>query len=134
MEQVLDRPGVRPMTHATTIDHRSDASSSRVMVVLCLIAGAVAWTRLGPEYVRQFRPSPEASPDFYQEWGSARNYRLGLPVYTAHSVSMPIHLKRPQADWEKDIEYNAHPPTSVLLALPFSSLDLPDAVLAWNLV
>jgi len=55
-------------------------------------------------------------------------------VYTSHAISMPIHLKRPQADWEKDIEYNAHPPTSVLLALPFSSLDLPDAVLAWNLV
>ncbi len=30
------------------------------------------------------------------------------------------------------IEYNAHPPTSVLLALPLAQLDYPDAVLAWN--
>ena len=47
---------------------------------------------------------------------------------------MPLYLGRPQADWEKDIAYNAHPPTSVLLALPLTGLDLPDAVLAWNLV
>ena len=47
---------------------------------------------------------------------------------------MPLYLGRPQADWERDIAYNAHPPTSVLLALPVTGLDLPDAVLAWNLV
>lgn len=133
-EQVLDRPDVRGLDHPTPRAGASGASSPRLMVVLCLLVGAVAWTRLGPEYVGVMRPSPEASPDFYQEWGSARNFRLGLPVYSPHAVSMPIHLKRPQADWEKDIEYNAHPPTAVLLALPFSGLDLPDAVLAWNFV
>lgn len=110
------------------------ASTSRLMMVVCLIAGAVAWTRLGPDYIRMLRPSVKASPDFYQEWGSARNYRLGLPVYTSHAVSMPIHLHRPQADWESDIQYNAHPPVSVVLAMPFSGLELPDAVLSWNLV
>ncbi len=47
---------------------------------------------------------------------------------------MPLYLGRPQADWERDIMYNAHPPTSVLLAMPFTRLALPDAVLAWNVV
>jgi hypothetical protein len=32
------------------------------------------------------------------------------------------------------IEYNIHPPTSVLLTLPLGRLDYPDAVLAWNVI
>jgi hypothetical protein len=142
VEQVLDRTGVRAEGDPTGPDatggstmraEASDASMSRILAALCLIAGVVAWSRLGPEYVRMLRPAPRSSPDFYQEWASARNYRLGLPVYSPHAVTMPLHLGRPQADWESDIQYNAHPPTSVLLALPFSGFDLPDAVLAWNL-
>ncbi len=45
-----------------------------------------------------------------------------------------MYLGRPQEERESDIEYNAHPPTSVLLALPLAGFDLPDAMLAWNLV
>jgi hypothetical protein len=112
----------------------SPSGTSRAIVVLCLVAGAVAWARLGREYAERMRPSAQASPDFYQEWASARNYRIGLPVYSPHAATMPLYLGRPQADWERDIAYNAHPPTSVLLALPLTRLDLPDAVLAWNLV
>ncbi len=66
--------------------------------------------------------------------GLRANYLAGLPVYSPHAVTMPLYLGRPQADWERDIAYNAHPPTSVLLALPVTGLDLPDAVLAWNMV
>lgn len=112
----------------------SPARTSRLMVAVCLIAGAVAWTRLGGEYAERMRPKPDASPDFYQDWASARNYLNGLPVYSPHEMTMPLYLGRPQADWERDIMYNAHPPTSVLLAIPFTRLSLPDAVLAWNLV
>jgi alpha-1,2-mannosyltransferase len=32
------------------------------------------------------------------------------------------------------IEYNAHPPFSVLLALPLAQLNYPDAVLVWNAI
>ena len=64
-----------------------------------------------------------------------RNYREGLPLYTPHSVTIPRYLGPGirVADGLM-IEVNAHPPTSVLLALPFSLLHYPDAVLAWNLV
>ena len=48
--------------------------TSRTIVILCLIAGAVAWARLGREYAGRLRPGPNESPDFYQEWASARNY------------------------------------------------------------
>src|SRR5262249_51177427 len=45
-------------------------------------------------------------------------------------------FQRPDKDDPKErfvLEVNAHPPTSVLLALPLADLDYPDAVLAWNL-
>ena len=103
-------------------------------MILCLVAGAVAWGRLGGEYARQLRPDAKDPTDFLQEWASARNHLNGLPVYSPHAVTIPLYLGRPQADWEKDIAYNAHPPTSVVLALPFARLPLRDAVLAWNLV
>lgn len=119
---------------ASCVVATSPARTSRLMVAVCLIAGAVAWARLGGEYAKQMRPKPDASPDFYQDWASARNFLNGLPVYSPHEMTMPLYLGRPQADWERDIAYNAHPPTSVLLAIPFTRLGLPDAVLAWNLV
>ncbi len=122
----MSRPGAGPVASGPS-------RTSRMIVVLCLIAGAVAWSRLGREYLAMFRPSVQASPDFYQDWASARNYLSGLPVYSPHAVTMPLYLRRPQEDWEKDISHNAHPPTSVLLALPLTGLELPDAVLAWNI-
>jgi Glycosyltransferase family 87 len=125
------------MNCATAIFGRREASAlrtSRAIIILCLIAGAVAWARLGREYAGRLRPAPTESPDFYQEWASARNYLNGLPVYSPHAATMPLYLGRPQADWERDIAYNAHPPASVLLAMPLTGLNLPDAVLAWNLI
>ncbi len=107
---------------------------SRLLHAACLALGVLAWCRLAPAYGQVLKPSPEASPDFYQDWASARNFRIGMPVYSRHDLTMPIHLGREQQDWEKDIQYNAHPPTSVLLAMPFSYLKLPEAVLAWNLL
>ncbi len=58
---------------------------------------------------------------------------VGLPVYTHHATSIPRHLGVP-FDAASGINYNAHPPTSVLLALPLARLDYPDAVLAWNTI
>jgi len=88
---------------------------------------------LGPIWVAAIRPAPEQINDFYQEWGSARNYLVGMPVYTPHATSIPRHLGVP-FDRLSTIEYNAHPPTSVLLALPLARLDYPDAVLVLNAI
>jgi hypothetical protein len=77
------------------------------------------------------RPEPDRVNDFFQDWGSARNLLVGLPIYTHHAISIPRHLHVP-FNSVTSVEYNAHPPTSVLLAIPFVHLNYPDAVLAWN--
>jgi alpha-1,2-mannosyltransferase len=79
------------------------------------------------------RPSAGRFNDFYQDWGSAKNYLDGLPVYTHHATSIKRHLGLP-SNPNPGIEYNAHPPTSVLLTLPLAQLDYPNAVLAWNTI
>lgn len=106
---------------------------SRMIVGMCLAVGVLAWVYLWPQYLGFLRPKPGQSPDLYQDWASARNYRNGLPVYSPHAVTMPMYLGREQLDWERDIAYNAHPPTSVLLALPVTGLEISDAMFAWNM-
>lgn len=74
-------------------------------------------------------------PDFFQDWASAKNYREGLPIYTPQEVTAQRYLgisRDPDDLWF--IEVNAHPPTSVLLAVGLSYLDFRDAFLAWNLL
>ena len=104
------------------------------MIAVCAIVGIGAWVWLGPTYVKVLRPPMEPGPDYLQDWASARSYWFGLPIYSRHSTTIPLYLGRPQTKSEREIEYNAHPPASVLLALPMGRLDFPDAVLAWNLV
>src|SRR6266849_5031358 len=95
----------------------------------------------GPSYLRAFRPDffppgyPLFLPDFFQEWASARNFLEGLPVYTSQEVTLEryIGIKRKPED-PRFIEYNAHPPTTVLLALPLAKLEFAHAFLIWNLV
>lgn len=71
--------------------------------------------------------------DFYQEWSSARNVREGLGVYTPIRETLPRYLGiRVPPDAEIVWTVNAHPPTSVLLAVPFSYLEYRSAFLAWN--
>jgi hypothetical protein len=91
-----------------------------------------------PSFVRNLRPRPEEMPDFYQEWASARNYFEGMPIYSPHSISSlryseALHLP-PGSSLHGLMEYNAHPPTSVLLALPLARLDFSDAFFAWSLL
>ncbi len=98
-----------------------------------LILGFVGCLWLGPLYVDAMRPAAGRVNDFFQDWGSARNFLVGLPVYTHHAKSIPRHLGVP-FDAASGIDYNAHPPTSVLMVLPLARLDYPDAVLAWNTI
>jgi len=84
-------------------------------------------------WVAAMRPAPDQIIDYYQDWGSARNYRVGLPIYTPHSLSIPRHLQLPYNP-VPSIEYNAHPPTSVLLAVPLAWLGYPNAVFVWNMI
>jgi hypothetical protein len=89
---------------------------------------------LGPDFLRNLRPARTYILDFAQEWTSARNHFHGLPVYTSLEVSYREYLGHERRPGEFFLERNAHPPTSVLLALPLAGLDYPDAFLAWSLL
>jgi Glycosyltransferase family 87 len=104
-----------------------------VTTALWLILAFWGWLWLGPIWAAAMRPNADQIIDFYQDWGSARNYYTGFPIYTPHSISIPRHL-RLTSNSMPSIEYNAHPPTFVLLALPLARLNYPDAVLAWNVI
>jgi hypothetical protein len=104
-----------------------------IVTAFWLILGFWSWYQLGPMWVAAMRPSQNQIIDFYQDWGSAHNYWSGLPIYTSHSISIPRYLGLP-SNPEPSIEYNLHPPTSVLLVLPLGRLHYSDAVLAWNMI
>jgi hypothetical protein len=75
-------------------------------------------------------PSPGHLRDFCQEWVSAKNYFDGRPVYLSLNESLPLYF---DGVYELPIEYNAHPPVSVLAALPLAAFDYRTAFVLWNL-
>ena len=72
---------------------------------------------------------------------SSRNGPRRVTVSTA-CPSTPTRKRQPGATWDIRrtgreriiLEVNAHPPTSVLLALPLAGLTFSDAFLAWDLL
>jgi len=125
MSEIISRSGEGLRKGTTTL--------KVLRAALWLILGLQGCLWLGPLCVEAMRPAPDRVNDFYQDWGSARNHLVGLAVYTHHATSIPRHLGLP-SNPVPGIEYNAHPPTSVLLALPLARLDYPDAVLVWNAI
>jgi hypothetical protein len=98
---------------------------------LALLAALVQ----GPTFVRGLRPDPRAGVDFFQEWASARNVLDGRPAYEPLPEAVRRHVGAASGRPDPEaIRYNAHPPPSVLMALPFAFLSYPDATLAWNLL
>jgi alpha-1,2-mannosyltransferase len=85
----------------------------------------------GP-FLEDLRPERTHPVDFFQEWGSVRNYLAGQPVYLPQRETYLREIGSAPPPYL--LASNAHPPTSVLLALPLGWLDYPDAVLAWNLL
>jgi hypothetical protein len=88
-----------------------------------------------PGFVENLRApeSDEFIPDFFQEYASARNWLENLPIYSPHEVTIPRYLGKAMDHDRSPVIVNAHPPTAVLLALPFASLDFQRAFLAWNI-
>lgn len=70
-------------------------------------------------------------PDFFQEWYAARLWHEGRPVYTNLRAG-DAHLKVPRD--AHYLEWNAHPPGALLLALPFGALEFHSALPVWNMV
>ncbi len=97
-----------------------------------LLFSAVMVLLLAPSFVANIRPARGLIPDFFKEWVSARNYFTGHPVYANQRDSLWRTMRlKPGEGWFE--EYNAHPPTAVLISLPFGLLNYQDAHAAWNL-
>jgi hypothetical protein len=77
----------------------------------------------------RLRGSLHLIQDFAQEWLSARNFFAGQPIYAPLSESIPRHLG---PGWRVGLlDVNAHPPGSVLFALPWGGLDYHAAYFTW---
>jgi hypothetical protein len=88
-----------------------------------------------PYYFVEFSGRHSYMTDFFQDWASARNFLEGLPVYSNHRITIPRYLGETDLN-ESDlfIEINAHPPTSILVAIPFGALPYQAAIFTWNLL
>ncbi len=84
-------------------------------------------------FMGALRHAPGVVSDFYQDWASGRNWWTGLPVYTDHRVTIPRYVG-PVDPFCLRVEFNAHPPSSILVMIPWSMLDYRAALLAWNLL
>lgn len=79
-----------------------------------------------------FLPQDHHVVDFHQEWLSARNFWTGRPVYGSLSEALWLHDRRRTNPTQVVFDVNAHPPATVLVALPFGLLDDSAAFLLWN--
>lgn len=79
-----------------------------------------------------FRPPAGVGGDITQDWLSAREYLSGHPAYGDLGDASLRHLGSKHKD--DALRWNAHPPVSLLLFLPFARLSHEDAFFAWNLV
>ena len=100
-----------------------------LLIPVALLAGVLQ----GPAFVQSLRPQHDEVRDFFQEWASGKNYREGLPIYTDQTIAVQRYLDAVPTN-RLYIHVNAHPPSSVLVALPLSWLSYADAFLTWNLL
>jgi hypothetical protein len=107
---------------------------SRWRLLFWALALGVVCFGFGPRMLDALRPEPTTPLDFFQEWASARYFFDGRPVYAPQDQALESYLGVPRKKLDAFLEVNAHPPTSVLLALPFAALSYPNACLAWNLL
>ena len=112
-----------PLARLGTIRHA-------VWMVLALNLVALQWPMLVE--CTTIQPSRKYLPDFFQEYASCKNIFRGLPVYAEHELTSRLYLGSPPRE-DLVVHVNAHPPTSVLLTLPFIWLDFESAYMAWNL-
>jgi hypothetical protein len=114
---------------------RVGMTSGHTRHLAALTLTVVLMASLGPGFIASFKPEPQEGVDFFQDWSSARNWREGLPIYAELRLTAERYLGRTFAD-DQDLAVprNAHPPTSVLMSLPFGYLSYPSATAAWNVL
>jgi hypothetical protein len=104
-------------------------TTGRSLLWLALGLWPLGW--LGPIYWQGLYPPADRVNDYFQDWGSARNYLEGRAIYAPQAETVPLYLGLPR---NTSVPFNAHPPASVLVSLPFGLLPYRAGVLAWNLV
>lgn len=99
------------------------------------VAAALAWVYFGPGFCALFRPPPDTYRDFAQEWLSARNFWVGEPVYAPQNPAMRRYTGHDIPVFADEMKWNAHPPVTVLVALPVGLItDYAASHQTWNLV
>ena len=102
---------------------------------IILLLSALLLAAAGPPFVDNFTPDPQDGIDFFQDWSSARNWREGVPIYEDLRLTADRYIGRRFApDEELAVPKNAHPPTSVLVTLPFAWFGYPAATTLWNVL
>ena len=88
----------------------------------------------GTAYLRACNPPAIGSRIISRTWASPANRLAGRPVYAEHAITLPLYGGMASYP-DPRIARNAHPPTSVLIAIAGSArLAFREAALAWNLV
>jgi hypothetical protein len=89
---------------------------------------------VAPTILRLAEPPPRDITDYYQEWSSVRSYQLGQPLYQriADLIVRDFGPRNAGRNWQ--FGYNVHPPSAILLALPFGHLGYTDSFRTWNYV
>lgn len=104
------------------------------IIVWAAIVPLILYLR-GPLFVQTLMPPKTVLVDFFQEWSSVQNWQRGLPIYETQDLAATRYLGLNIDIQEFNaIEINAHPPVSVLIAMPVAWMPYPLATLAWNLL
>jgi hypothetical protein len=92
----------------------------------------VCYTQGGP-FLASFWPLDGEVVEFGRNWAAARAFLDGKPIYGDEQQLLQYYLAEgTYANRRILVEKFIHPPTEVLLALPFAGLDFENATLAWN--
>jgi Glycosyltransferase family 87 len=102
-------------------------------ILFWLVLFSLALVLFGPPYREAFRPPEGRVGDFHQEWLSARNFAEGGRVYADQRLLAQRIWGAPPDLAAEMLPWNAHPPVSAVLALPFGRLSYSQAQLVWNL-
>jgi hypothetical protein len=123
---------VSPASRAVVSATESAAAwpvSRRLLWIVLLACSCYSY---GGGLTRELTAPGKKIADFFQEWASARNYFTGRAIYTPQRETAKTYLNYTARPQDFFVEINGHPPTAVVLAIPFGLLDYNAGFLLWN--
>jgi hypothetical protein len=114
---------------ARQVDNAPPTSRARLFWLLSTAGWAVLLTVSLLVLLNQVIQVSQGATDFCTDYTSAQRVLQGLQPY------VPLHCTAGSAHFPPPLkEYDAHPPTSILLLLPFAFLPLKSATALWGLL